>query len=840
MNWPWLWTMAWRDSRKNRGKLMLFLSSIVLGIAALVGINSFGDNLNRQIEGQARELLGADLTLEARSDTARVNLNLPVVDSAREVVFPSMVSFPGKSGARLIQVRALEGDFPFYGKLVTEPLEAGRSFQSGQRALVDRTLMIQFDAAIGEKVQIGKLQFTIAGALDQAPGQTGINSAIAPTVYIPKSYLPETGLVQKGSRVEYRTHYQLAEGADAEAWVEERREELRERLIRTDTVEEEKRDTGRAFEDLNQFLGLVAFVALLLGCVGVASAVYIYIREKIGTVAVLRCLGAGGRQAFLIFLLQIGAMGLLGAVTGALVGVGVQQILPLVVRDFLPVTVETHLSFPSILLGIVTGLFMSVLFALAPLLQVRKASPLLTIRTSSLDLQTARDPVSWAVYGGVLGFIFLFALFQLENWRNAGAFTLALLIGFGVLFLVARLVMWLVRRFFPVSWGFVWRQSLANLYRPHNQTMVLIATIGLGTALISTVFYVQNMLLQQVELTGEGERPNMVLFDIQNDQLAGVETLVQEKGMEVMQQDPVVNMRIQRIRGYSRQEAQQDSTLDIPDWPYRREYRVTYRPELSASEKIASGEWIGEASPGEVIPVSVEQEHAERIGVEVGDRLVFDVQGVPMEAEVASLREVSWNRVSSNFFIVFPTGVIEQAPQFHILMTRTSGPEASAEFQQAVLQQFPTVSMINLGQILNTVEEVLDKVAFVIRFMALFSIFTGLIVLLSSVRLSKFQRLQESVLLRTLGSQRRQILIITLFEYFILGSLASLTGILLSFAGTWALAYFSFDTVFQPAITPVVFTYLLITGLTVFIGFLNSRGVLSRPPLEVLRAEVTG
>jgi len=829
--------MAWRDGRKNRSKLMLFLSSIVLGIAALVGINSFGDNLNRQIEGQARELLGADLTLETRDDATHIALELPVLDSAREVVFPSMVSFPGKTGARLIQVRALEGAFPFYGELVTEPASAGRSFQAGRQALVDRTLMIQFDAAPGATVRIGKVDFTIEGILDQAPGQTGITSAIAPTVYIPRRYLEETGLVQKGSRIEYRTHYRLAEGADVEAWVEERRDELRERLIRTDTVQEQREDTGRAFDDLNQFLGLVAFVALLLGCIGVASAVSIYIREKIGTVAVLRCLGATGRQAFLIFLLQIAAMGLLGAITGAIAGVGVQQLLPLVVRDFLPVEVDTFLSLPSIVLGILTGACMAVLFALAPLLQIRKASPLLTIRSSSLDLAAGRDPLMWSIYALVLLFIFAFAWFQLGDWREAGAFTLALLVAFALLFLVSRLVMWLVRRFFPVSWGFVWRQSLANLYRPHNQTLVLIATIGLGTALISTVFYVQRMLLEQVELTGEGERPNMVLFDIQNDQLAGVETLVRDRGLEVMQADPVVNMRIARIRGYSRSDVEADSTLEIPDWPFRREYRVTYRSGLSSSESIAAGEWIGEASGAEVIPVSIEQEHADRIGVEVGDRLVFDVQGVPLETRVASLREVAWNRVSSNFFVVFPAGVIEQAPQFHVLMTRVPGPEASAGFQQAVLQQFPTVSIINLGQILNTVEEVLGKVAFVIRFMALFSIFTGLIVLVSSVSLSRFQRLQESVLLRTLGSSRRQILIITLFEYFILGSLAALTGIVLAFLGTWALAYFSFETVFQPAIAPVLFIYLSITGLTVLIGFLNSRDVINRPPLEVLRGE---
>lgn len=838
MNWTWLAKMAWRDSRKNRGKLILFLSSIILGIAALVAINSFGDNLDQEIQNQAKELLGADLTFEANSDTARFVVDLPVEDSAREVVFASMVAFPGQEGVRLTQVRALSGDYPFYGVLETDPAGAAGTFQSGQQALVDRTLMLQYDVQVGDKVKVGALEFTIAGILDGRPGQSGISSAIAPPVYIPMQYLPQTNLIQKGSRVEYRTHYKLSEEADVEAWVDANREELRRLDLDTDTVLEEQERTGRTFGDLNRFLGLVAFVALLLGCVGVASAVHIYVREKVATVAILRCLGATGRQSFLIFLLQIAAMGLLGAIAGAVLGVGIQQFLPVIVKDFLPVEVTTFISWQSILIGILTGLLMAILFALAPLIQIRKASPLLTIRNASLGLGSLRDPLTWGVYSAVVLFIFLFSVYQLGEWDEAFYFTLSLAVAFLLLALVARGVMWLVKRFFPVSWGYVWRQSLANLYRPHNQTLVLIATIGLGTALISTIFYTQNMLLQQVEISGQGEeRPNMVLFDIQNEELAGVKELIEEKGLEVMQSDPVVTMRVRNIRGYTRSEAREDSTLNIPDWPYRREYRVTYRSEPAATENIVEGEWIGEASGAEPIPVSIESEHAERMRVSVGDRVVFDVQGVPMECEVASLREVTWNRVSSNFFVVFPTGVIEQAPQFHIVMTRVPDVPTSADFQQAVVNRYPTVSIINLGQILSTVEEILGKVSFVIRFMALFSIFTGLIVLMSSVRLSKFQRLQESVLLRTLGSSRRQILIITLFEYFILGSLAALTGILLAFAGTWGLAYFSFETVFQPAILPVFLIYAGITGLTMLIGFFNSRGVVSRPPLEVLRAE---
>jgi putative ABC transport system permease protein len=837
MNKRWLFVMAWRDSRKNRGRLVLFLSSIVLGIAALVAINSFGENLNDEIQGQAKELLGSDLSLSAASDTASIAVNLPKLDSAREMIFATMVSFPGTDGQRLTQVRGLQGDFPFYGPLVTEPANAYLEFQEGARALVDRTLMMQFDVRIGEKVRIGAMDFEIYGILDRVPGQSGIVSTVAPAVYIPMQYIEGTQLVQRGSRINYITHYKLAYTADPDKWVTDNRQALRASAIRSETVKEKQEDTGRAFSNLNRFLSLVAFVALLLGCVGVASAIHIYIREKVPTVAILRCLGATGKQAFVIFLWQIALMGLFGALAGAFLGVGVQQFLPAILGDFLPVTVETSISWKSVGLGIITGVVMAVLFALAPLLQIRNASPLITIRSGSADSKSGRDPLIWLVYALVLLFIWAFSFQQLGEWRQASFFTLGLLLAFGILGLVSKLVIWLVRKFFPVSWGFVWRQSLANLYRPHNQTLILISTIGLGTALVSTIFYVQEMLIKQVEITGEADRPNLLLFDIQNSQLDELKKLVEANGLEVMQTDPVVNMRVINVKGYNRQQAQDDSTLNIRNWVFTREYRVSYQENLRPTERITSGEWVGRAVPGEIIPISIEVGFARSMGVALGDKVVFDVQGVPMECEVKSLRNVEWNRISSNFVVTFPAGVLENAPQFHVLVTKVPGPAVSARFQQAILRDFPTISIVDLGQIISTVEDVLNKVAFVIRFMALFSILTGLIVLMGSVSLSKYQRLQESVLLRTLGSSRKQLQIITLFEYFILGSLASLTGIVIAFAGTWALGYYSFETVFQPAPLPVVFTYFIITGLTMLIGFFNSRSTANHPPLEILRAE---
>lgn len=838
LNFAWLWKMAMRDTRKNRGRLFLFISSIILGIAALVAINSFGDNLTEQINGQAKELLGADLALEAAHDTSSFRLELPIIDSAKVAVFASMTTFSSAEGARLTQIRAHEGGYPFYGAMPVTPAEAMDGFEDDLQALVDRTLMMQFDASVGDTVQVGLLRFRIAGTLDGVPGQSGIVSSVAPAVIIPYKYLPATGLIQKGSRVQYTKYFKLEGAFDGDAWQEENREKLRESGFRADTVEERKRDTNRAFENLTEFLGLVAFVALLLGCVGVASSVHIYMREKIPSVAILRCLGASGMQSFMIFLLQIGFMGLIGALLGALLGVAVQQLLPLLLQEFLPVEVDTFISWSSIGFGIVIGLLMAILFALLPIVEVRKASPLLTIRSSATHTDARPDAMHLLVYTGIAAFIYLFSFGQIGDPLGALYFTLALAIAIGIIYLVSKAIMWAVRRFFPVSWGFVWRQSLANLYRPQNQTLVLLATIGLGTALISTVFYVQELLIKQVEITGEEDRPNLLLFDIQNSQLEGVETLMKEFDLPLLQSDPVVNMRLLAINGITRSMAREDSTLEYRTRSFNREYRNSYREELSETESIAEGEWIGRATPGELIPISLEQGFAGSMRVGLGDTLTFDIQGVPMECTIASLRKVEWNRVSSNFVVTFPAGVLENAPQFHIVTTKVPGAAVSAKFQQNLIRTFPTVSVVDLGQILSTVEDVLEKISFVIRFMALFSILTGLIVLGGSVTLSKFQRIKESVLLRTLGSSRKQLLSITLFEYFILGSLSALTGIVLAMVATWLLATFSFDATFQPASTPIIATYFIITGLTVLIGYLNSRSVMDKPPLEVLRAEV--
>jgi putative ABC transport system permease protein len=841
LNLPWLFLMAWRDSRRNRSRLFLFISSIILGIAALVAIYSFGDNLRQNIDDQAATLIGADLVLNSNKpvtpDVQKLMDSLKARKS-QERNFVSMVLFPKGNGTRLVMVRALEGDFPYYGTIETMPEAAGIDFRKGREALVDKTLMLQFGVKVGDSVKVGQISFKVAGTLNKAPGSVGITSSIAPIVYIPMRYLKQTGLSQAGSRINSSYYFKFDGKVDMEALVKKIEPKLDRDGVNYSTIQTQKEQTGRSFEDLTRFLSLVGFIALLLGCIGVASAIHIYVREKINTIAVLRCLGVNGWQAFIIYLIQIVGVGFIGSVLGALLGTFIQQVLPWVLKDFLPFTIDVSTSWAAIGQGVVLGVLISILFALLPLISVRNISPLNTLRISFEETRLTRDPLKWLVYLLILAFIAGFTYLQLKDIGQTAAFVVFILLAFLILTLIARLLMFLVKRFFPFSWSYLWRQGFSNLYRPNNQSVILIVSIGLGTALICTLFFIQGLLMQRVTLSSSGSQPNLILFDIQSSQKKAVADLTRQQGLPVISQVPIVTVSVVNINGKTGQQLKKDSLGKGPSIrAIGREYRVTYRDSLTNTERIKAGEWVGHAAINDTVPISVEERYARSMRLKIGDHLLFNVQGLPVNTVIKSLRTVNYNRIQTNFLVVFPAGVLEQAPQFYVLLSRVPNSKISAAFQSKVVAKFPNVSVVDLGLIISVVDELMSKIGFVIRFMALFSIITGLIVLIASVRISKYQRMQESVLLRTLGASRNQILTITALEYFFLGFLASATGVLLSLAGSWALASRVFDTPFHPEVLPVLGILAFISLLTVVIGLLNSRGVLNKPPLEVLRRE---
>ncbi len=837
----WIWKLAYKDARKNFSRLFLFVSSIVIGIAALVAIDSFNHNLQNDINGQAKELLGADLVINSRGKTFEKDflsgLDTINAEFARDARFASMVFFTKSQGTRLIQVIALEGDFPFYGDIEISEKSNLSLFKKGKSVLIDESLAIQYGVAINDTLKLGKSSFTISGFVTSFPGSTNISASFAPVVYLPLELLEETGLIQYGSRVNYNKYLKLIDD-DVDKIVEQLDPLVEQYGYRYETVESRREDLGQGFDNLYKFFNLLSFVALILGCIGVASSVYIYVKEKKYAAAVLRCMGASGWQIFYVFFIQILFLGIIGSILGVFHGILVQYLLPLVVSDFIPIEVSVQISWLAALRGLVVGLIISTLFSVLPLVNIRFIPPLIILRTVEEKTQRV-SKFRYFIFLLIIIFPWLFAIDQTGSIRNGSAFFGSLLIVFGLLWLLSKGLIFVVKKYFPAKSSFVWRQSLANLFRPNNQTLVLVVVIGLGTFLVSTMALIQNSLLGQVEFAGKGERSNTVLFDIQPYQKEQVVDLAEEYNIPVQQLVPIITTRVKSVRDSSVADIQADTLSQIRNWALTREYRVTYRDSLISSEEIIEGTFNNpSAAESDSIFISVSDNLQRGLRLKLKDKIVWNVQGVPIKTYVGSVREVDWRRIQTNFMVVFPSGVLESAPQFFVLVCKIDDPQISASFQQDLVKKFPNVSAIDLTLILNTLDSIFDKIALVIRFMALFSVLTGLFVLSGAVINSKYARLKENVLLRTLGAVQKQLLQMTIIEYSYLGLFAGLTGSLLALIASWGLSIFFFEILFFPDFISLGIIWILVTFLTVFVGWINTKSILNKSPLEILRKEV--
>lgn len=846
-SWSWIFKMALRDARRSKSRLLLFMSSIIIGIAALVSINSASINLQKDIEEKSKELLGADLKLFSNDSI----LTFPALETlphkvSREANFQSMAFFPKTQDSRLVNVKSLDGEFPYYGKIKTEPDSAEATFRDGTpKALVDKGVLLQYDLEPGDSVRIGKTIFRIEGALVRTPSAPLTDKLTSPIVYIPMSYLKRTELIGFGSKVRYRHFYKFTEARDDFDWEHwalygpGSKEELG-RTPKT-TVSLQKARVSGHFNYTTDYLNLIAFIALLLGSTGVASAVNIYTKEKTRLVAILRCLGVTSKDTFLIYLTQISILGFLGSMLGAIAGVLLQGILPTIFTDFIPVDVSFAISWPSILTGIFTGVIFTVLFALASLITLRKVSPLVTLRGLGQPGKRSIDKNQLIIYTLICLFIIIFSYIQTGNLRDSLFFTAYIVSAFTLLTAAAKGSMWLVRRFFPSQWKYEWRQGMANLYRPNNQTLVLISSLGLAATLITVLFFTQALLINKLEIQKNDDQPDLMIFDIQDYQLNEIEALMAERNMRITHSVPVVTMRLKSVNGIDFNLKERARFGGIAS-----EWHVTYRDVLKETEGITAGvltmpqekpDWLKGVNEDAIL-ISMDDPRAFYLGLNLGDSLTWDVQGIPITTILASKQETSQDRVNRQLHAFFPLGVLEEAPQFHVLLAKTGGLEPRVDLQKAITKNYPGISVVSFDMMLETLNGVMKKVSFVIRFLAVLSILTGLLVLISSVILSRFQRTKESVLLRTMGASRRQIFSINALEYLFLGGLASLSGTILGLFGSLGLAHFYFDATFSPTILPMLSIFVSITILTMSIGLVNSRSVINKPPLEVLRNEI--
>jgi len=835
--------LALRDSRKNVGKLFMFMSSIILGITALVAINSFNYNLVRDIDNQTKSLLGADIRIAGKSpltDSLQYILDSLPGEQAIEMEIFSMAFIPKDEGTQFVRIKAIEGNFPFYGELKVEPMASRDSYQGDETALVDDGLMFEHELKVGDKIKLGETSFTISGRLMSTFGSVALTSSFAPSVYISKAALEGTNLIQPGSIIEYAYYKKVEAGIDTEEWEEhrDRQKKFNDQNFRVTSLVDQTRQLNRSFDFLNSFLNLVALVSLILGCIGVASSVLIYIKTKIPSIAVFRCLGMNGNQAFMVYFLQIFILGFIGVAIGAFFGSAIQVVLPIVLKDVLPYEIDLQISWKAIGQGLFIGTLVTSLFALVPLLAVRSISPLRTLRASFDGDVRPKDPIKWLVYFAIILSLWIFLWSLTSDWKAASIFTLGLLFSFALLYGVASLIILLVKKFFPRKWSFVFRQGLSNLFRPNNQTRTLIVSIGLGTAILTNLFIIQGLLLSNVDSMDAGNQPNMFLYGIESDQKEGLYELNKKHDLPIIQDVPIVTMKLEAWQGKTKAEWLRDTTRRASRWAINREARVSYRDTLSFDEKLLEGDFTGSVNPGDTIFISLDQGYAESLNVDLGDELVWNVQGAMITTYLGSIREIEFRSMRTRFFILFPNGVLENAPQFHVLVTKAPNNEVLAAYRKDVVQAFPNISVVDLGSILSTLNDILAKISYVIKFLAGFSILTGLLVLISSLLLSKFQRIRESVLLRTIGAVRSQILKINATEYAILGALSAATGIIISIVGSYLIATYQLDLKYNIQWLPILLIFLFIVGLTVAIGLFNTRDVIRKSPLEVLRKDI--
>lgn len=811
-----------------------------------MAIHSFRSDVERAVRTEARTLLGGDLRLESQAPFPEAVESL--LDSlqasgsavARATNLVTMVGNPRDERTRLLQVRGVSDGFPLYGTVTSEPEGAWGRLPVGGGVVADPAVLLQLGVSLGDTVQVGELRLPLLATVDGLPADVGFQTAVGPRVYLSETDLRATGLLGFGSLARYQALVRLPGEEDPDGFLEQHRGDLRELGVSTQSARGQAEDLSDALQVLSRLLGLVGLVAILLGGIGVASAIHVFVRERLTGVAVLRCLGARQGTVFGAYVLQAGGLGLVGSAAGVVLGLVIQAFLPALLRDFLPVAVRTVPDPGAMLAGMVVGVWVSAAFALLPLLALREVPPLRALRQDVEGGGRRRDPYRVLAVALLGASLLVLSIWQAPDPGTGIVFAGSLLAVVAVLWLAALLLVRLTRGMVPPGAAYPLRQGISNLHRPRNQTVTVTLALGFGTFLLTTIGLVEQNLAHRFRLEVEEGSPNTVLFDIQPAQRAGVEGLLAEAGAPGTTLTPIVPARIAGINGRPTEELVRDTLPGGSSrWALRRVYRNTYQGALRPSDDVVAGRWWSDdpgAHPDGLPRISMESELAGDLGVLVGDRITWDIQGAEVETRIASLRLVDWARFETNFFVVFEPGVLEEAPHTLVALARIpEGDPGASLLQRGLLASFPNVSMVDLGQIRDTVDRILGTVSRAIRILALLTVAGGVLVLAGALATSRYQRLREAALLRTLGARRRPLQAVFLAEYAALGLLASMAGGLLGAVASVLVVTRVFELPFRLPVAVALGVPAGVVLLTLVLGVANSRGILNRPPLPVLR-----
>ena len=538
----------------------------MFGIAALVAISSLNENLSSAIEVETKRLLGSDLTINSRRDfvlkeadesleqkAAKQLIDRLPGERAIEMSLTSMIFFPRSEDSRFVNFRGLDAGFPFYGEIVTDPPQAWEQYHAGEGVVLDAALASRFQVQRGDMVRCGTLELPVLGVIVEAPPQASAFAAVAPQVFVPRDRLQETGLLGARSMTYHKIHFRFADNVVVEELVSDKHKEVfRLAGVRVETVEGRKKSLGRTLENLYAFFSLIGFIALLLGGVGVASAIHVHVARRLKTVATLRCLGASPSQATAVFLAQGIALGLCGSMLGTGLGVLIQHLIPPLFEDSLPFEVDFGLVPGAVARGVGIGFLISICFTLIPLCKVRRVSPLAALRSDADHGQRwRRDPLAWLAGGAVVFALGVLAFGMSPEklpWLGIG-FMGALAAVILVLAVVAKIVTWGARRLVRPSWPYTLRQGLANLYRPRNQTGLFLLSAGLGLCLVLTLYLVQGMLVEQIGTKALAGKADTYLIDVRPEQRDEVLEVFETLQLEKMDEAPVVTAPPERAAG---------------------------------------------------------------------------------------------------------------------------------------------------------------------------------------------------------------------------------------------------------------------------------------------------
>lgn len=830
--------MAWRETRGAGRHFVYFVACVTVGVAAIVAVGTFAKSLESTVGRSARALMGGDVEIRASrplsqegagaADTLRREGAAMV--TMREMAAMAQAGPEASPRTQLVELKAVAPGYPLYGDLVTVPARPLSELIGHGKALVQDALLARLGIAVGDRVRVGDVDFRISGTIAQEPDRAVGVFSLGPRMLIAADDLERTGLVRLGSRMRHRTLFRLPVGADAEAVKTRLAASVPDTAVRITTYSQAQPGLRRFWDQLTMYLGLTGLVALMVGGIGVAVSVRAFIRQKLATIAILKTLGAASRQVLAVYLAQTALLGLGGSVLGAIVG----TVLPLVAAPLLtrvlPIPLEIGASGPAILRGLAMGVGVTLLFALWPLLEIRRVPPALILRRDIEPMLTGRPP--WLGLVPIVGGLAALALWQAGSWKIGGLFLGGLAGALVALGLGARLVVALARR---GRWrSLAWRQGTANLHRPGSHAPAVLVSLGLAVMLIVSVALLESSLRDQL-VRGSAERaPAFFFVDVQTDQAPAFATLVTTEGGTAPELVPVVRSRLSGIDG-APLPADVRTRREDP-WYLTREYVLTWAAAPPGRNAIVAGRWWTPEEAAREPLISVEEELAKQLGVGLGGTLTFDVQGVPITARVTSLRRVDWQTFGSNFFVIFSPGALEGAPSTFIATAHV--PEnRENRVQSAVVAAFPNVTAIPVREVLQRVTAVLDQIALAMRMVAGFSVLSGLVVMAGALAITRYQRLYQSVILKALGATRGLVARAFAVEYALLGAGAGLCGTALAAVLAWAVLRFALDVPWSWAPGTLAFGVAAAIALATTVGFLGTRRLLAQKPLGVLRGE---